>query len=154
MLWSLIKVLVFVAIVAALALGASYLIETEGGVQVTVAGVEYTFGPLESVLGLLILLVGLWVVLKIASFLVALLRFLAGDETALSRYFDRSRERRGYRALSESLMALAGGEGKVAMTQAKKVRSSMGPDAPSTALCLQRCPHQVGVCVYPRVKPT
>ena len=120
MLWSLIKVLIFVAIIAALGLGASYLIETEGGVQVTIAGIEYTFGPLESVLALLILLVGLWIVLKIASFLVALLRFLAGDETALSRYFDRSRERRGYRALSESLMALASGEGKAAISKAQK----------------------------------
>ncbi|QEW22912.1 tetratricopeptide repeat protein [Marinibacterium anthonyi] len=126
MLWSLIKVLVFVAIVAALALGASYLIETEGGVQVTVAGIEYTFGPLESVLALILLLVGLWIVLKVASFLVALLKFLAGDETALSRYFDRSRERRGYRALSESLMALASGEGKVAMSQAQKAEKLLG----------------------------
>ena len=126
MLWSLIKVLVFVAVVAALGLGASYLMETEGGVQVTVAGIEYTFGPLESVLGLLILLVGLWVVLKIASFLVALLKFLAGDETALSRYFDRSRERRGYRALSESLMALAGGEGKAAMAKAQRAEKLLG----------------------------
>ena len=103
MLWSLIKVLVFVAIVAALALGASYLIETEGGVQVTVAGIEYTFGPLESVLALILLLVGLWIVLKVASFLVALLKFLAGDETALSRYFDRSRERRTYQLVSVSM---------------------------------------------------
>lgn len=126
MLWSLIKVLLFFAIIAALGLGASYLMETEGGVQVTVAGVEYTFGPLESVLGLIILLVGLWIVLKVASFLVALLKFLAGDETALSRYFDRSRERRGYRALSESLMALASGEGKAAMSQAQKAEKLLG----------------------------
>ena len=126
MLWSLIKVLVFVAIVAALALGASYLMETEGGVLVVVMGQEFSFGPLESVLGLLVLTVALWIVLKIASFLVALLKFLSGDETALSRYFDRSRERRGYKALSDSLMALASGEGQAAMTKASKAEKLLG----------------------------
>ena len=46
MLWSLIKVLVFVAIIAALAMGASYLMETDGGVQITVAGTEVFDGSL------------------------------------------------------------------------------------------------------------
>ena len=35
------------------------------------------------------------------------LKFINGDETAISRYFDRNRERKGYQALSEGLMALA-----------------------------------------------
>lgn len=126
MLWSLIKVLVFVAIIAALAFGGSYLMESEGGVQVLVMGKEYTFDPIESVIGLLVLTVALWIVLKIASFLVALLKFLAGDETAMSRYFDRSRERRGYKALSDSLMALASGEGQAAMTKASKAEKLLG----------------------------
>ena len=52
MLWSLLKILVFVAIIALLALGAGFLMETSGGVQVTVAGTEYTLGPLQSVIAL------------------------------------------------------------------------------------------------------
>jgi HemY protein len=51
---------------------------------------------------------------------IALLRFINGDETALSRYFDRNRERRGFEALSDGLMALASGEGRDAMAKAKK----------------------------------
>ena len=50
MLWSLIKIVLFVVIVAALTLGAGFLLETEGGVQITVAGTEYTLGPLQSAL--------------------------------------------------------------------------------------------------------
>lgn len=120
MLWSLIKIIIFVVAVAALALGAGYLLETEGGVQVQVAGDEYIFGPLESVLAAIALVVAVWVLLKLLSLLVACWRFLNGDETAISRYFDRSRERKGYHALSEGMMALASGEGRVAMNKAAK----------------------------------
>jgi HemY protein len=38
MLWSLLKILVFVALIGLLTLGAGMLMETAGGVQITVAG--------------------------------------------------------------------------------------------------------------------
>ncbi|SFT96407.1 heme biosynthesis protein HemY [Sedimentitalea nanhaiensis] len=120
MLWSLIKILIFVTIVALLAIGAGYLMESEGGVQITLAGTEYTFGPLQSVIAAAILVFLVWLGLKLLSLLVATLKFLNGDETALSRYFDRNRERKGYQALSDGLLALASGEGKVAMSKAAK----------------------------------
>lgn len=120
MLWSLIKIVLFVVVVAALALGADYLLESQGGIQVSAAGYEITLGPLESVLSIIALVVSVWIALKLLSLLVALWRFLNGDETAISRYFDRNRERKGFQALSDGLMALASGEGRVAMTKAAK----------------------------------
>lgn len=120
MLWSLLKILFFVVIIAALALGAGYLMESTGGIEITVAGREYIFGPLESVLAALAVVVIVWIGLKLLSLLVATLRFLNGDETAISRYFDRNRERRGFQALTEGMMALASGEGRVAMAKAAK----------------------------------
>lgn len=120
MLWSLLKILVFVAIIGLLALAGGFLLETSGGVMVTVAGVEYTLAPLQSVIALGVLVVGIWVFLKLLSLLVATWKFLNGDETALSRYFDRGRERRGYQALADGLMALASGEGRLAMSKARK----------------------------------
>ncbi|MGD9862939.1 MAG: heme biosynthesis HemY N-terminal domain-containing protein, partial [Pseudodonghicola sp.] len=105
MLWSLLKILFFVAIVAALAFGASLLMEMSGGMQITVAGTEYTLGPLQSVIALLALLVAVWLLLKLLSLLVATWKFLNGDETALSRFFDKGRERRGYKALADGMMA-------------------------------------------------
>ncbi|WP_299779926.1 heme biosynthesis HemY N-terminal domain-containing protein [uncultured Roseobacter sp.] len=126
MLWSLIKIILFVGVVALLALGAGYLLESEGGVQVTVMGSEYTFGPLQSVIAVAVLVVALWVLLKLVSLLVATWRFLNGDETALSRYFDRNRERKGFDALSEGMMALASGEGRLAMTKAAKAEKYLG----------------------------
>jgi HemY protein len=120
MLWSLIKILIFVAIIALLTMASGMLLETSGGIQITVAGTEYTLGPFQSVVAGLTLIVCLWLFLKLVSLLIATLKFLNGDETALSRYFDRNRERKGYQALSNGLMALASGEGRIAMAQAAK----------------------------------
>ena len=120
MLWSLLKILVFVAIIGLLAIGAGYLMETSGGVQITVAGTEYTLGLLQSVIALGVLMFAVWLFFKLLALLIATLKFLNGDETALSRYFDRGREKRGYQTLADGLMALASGEGRVAMTKASK----------------------------------
>ncbi|MDJ0821544.1 MAG: heme biosynthesis HemY N-terminal domain-containing protein [Paracoccaceae bacterium] len=120
MLWSLLKIIIFVAIVAALTLGAGYLMESSGGVQVTVAGTEFTLGPLQSVIAAVVLVVAVLVAFKLFGLLIAILHFINGDETALSRYFDRNRERKGFQALSEGMMALASGEGRLAMAKAAK----------------------------------
>lgn len=122
MLWSLVKILVFVAVIGMAAVGAGWLMETEGGVQVTVGGMEYSFSPLQSVMAALALVVLVWIVLKLASLLVAVLRFLNGDETALTRFFARGRERKGYQALADGLMALASGEARLAMSKASRAK--------------------------------
>lgn len=120
MLWSLLKVLIFVAIVGALGFGVMLLLDTPGGVQITVADTEFTLGALQSVLGVGVLLVALWLILKLASLAVATLRFINGDETALTRLFDKGRERKGYQALSDGLMALSAGEGRLALAKAAR----------------------------------
>ena len=120
MLWSLIKILLFVAAIAGATFGAGFLMETGSSVLVTVAGTEYIIGPLMMVLLAIALVAGVWVLLKVLGLLVATFKFLNGDETAISRYFDRNREKRGYEALSEGMLALASGEGRMAMSKAAK----------------------------------
>ncbi len=122
MLWSLLKILAFVAIVTALTYGAARLMEASGGAEITVAGVEVTLGPLELAIALVVLVLLVWLLLKLLGLLVATLHFINGDETAMSRYFSRNRERRGLDALSEGMMALASGEGKLAMAKAGKAQ--------------------------------
>ena len=124
MLWSLVKILAFVVLVGVLTLGAEYLMTADGGVQITVAGTEYTLGPLQSVIAAVVLVAIVWVLLKLLSFLLAVWRFLNGDETAISRYFDRSRERKGFQALSEGMMALASGEGRLAMAKPRNCQET------------------------------
>ncbi len=122
MLTSLFKIVLFLMIVVAIAFGATYLMDGDntiiGDLMITLGGVEYTLSAIEAVIVLTLLVVLIWVVLKLLSLLVATLRFINGDDTAISRYFNRSRERRGYRALSEGMMALASGDADAAMTKA------------------------------------
>lgn len=137
MLWTLLKVILFVIAIAAMAYGAGVLLDTDGALRVAVAGWELTFGPLQLVILSLMVIVGLWLVFKIVSFVVAVLRFLAGDETAISRYFDRNRERKGYQALSEGFLALASGEGKVAMARAQRAERYLAKPELTTLLMAQ-----------------
>lgn len=120
MLWSIIKIAVFIALVAGVTFGASFLLELDGGVRIVMAGVEINLTPIKAVIAMVILVLLIWALMKLAAMLVAVLRFINGDETALSRYFDRNRQEKGYRALSEGILALASGEGDVAMAKAAK----------------------------------
>lgn len=137
MIWSLIKVLLFVAAIAALTLGAGMLLDGGGGVRIATAGWEFTLGPVQGAVVVLVLLVALWLVMKLAGLIFATLRFLNGDETALSRYFDRNRERKGYLALSEGLIALASGEGRLALSRAQRAQKYLMQPELTTLLIAQ-----------------
>ncbi|SEN55045.1 HemY protein [Pseudorhodobacter antarcticus] len=137
MIWSLLKVMLFVAAIAGLAFGAGRLMDTGGGIQIALLGMEYTLGPLQTAIALLVLLAALWLLLKLIGLVVAVLRFLNGDETAISRYFDRNRERKGYQALSDGLMALASGEGRVALSRAAKADKLLDRPELTTLLIAQ-----------------
>ncbi|MBC7143358.1 MAG: tetratricopeptide repeat protein [Rhodobacteraceae bacterium] len=126
MIWSFVKIVLFVAIVAGLTLGASYLADSGSGVRISLANMEFTLGPVQMVIAVLVAILALWLLLKIVGLIVATLRFLNGDETALSRYFDRNRERKGFQALADGLMAIASGEGRVALSQAAKAEKYLG----------------------------
>ena len=120
MIWSFVKIALFLVAVAALTMGATYLAESGEGVRLILLGKEFTLGPLQAVIVALLTFVAVWVLLKAVGLIVAFLRFLNGDETAISRYFDRNRERKGYEALAEGLMAVASGEGRLALSKAAR----------------------------------
>ena len=50
MIWSLVKIIFFVGIIGALAWGASFLLEAQGGMQIRALGFELNFGPLQAIL--------------------------------------------------------------------------------------------------------
>ncbi|RUS59546.1 heme biosynthesis protein HemY [Pseudorhodobacter sp. E13] len=137
MIWSLLKVLLFVAAIAGLTYGAGILMDTGGGIRIAMLGMEYNLGPLQAAVALVVLMLALWLLLKLIGLLVAVLRFLNGDETAISRYFDRNRERKGYQALSDGLMALASGEGRVALSRAAKADKLLDRPELTTLLIAQ-----------------
>ena len=61
------------------------------------------------------------------------MRFLLGDETAISRYFARGRERRGFDALSDGMVALASGDSRPATKKAQKAEKLL--DRPDLTGC-------------------
>ena len=137
MLWSLLKVLLFVAAIAGLTYGAGLLLDTGGGIRIAAAGYEFTLGPLQAVIGLLLLMLAIWVLMKTIGLIVATLRFFNGDETAISRYFDRDRQRKGYQALSDGFLALASGEGRLALLRAQRAEKYLERPELTTLLVAQ-----------------
>lgn len=137
MLWSLIRILAFVAIVTALTYGAVMLSDMPGQALLTFGGVEVPLSLLELAFVLLALALLVWIGLKLLGLLMAVLHFLNGDETAISRYFTRNRERRGYQALSEGMMALASGEGHLALAKAAKAERFLDRPELTTILTAQ-----------------
>lgn len=126
MLWTLLKIVFFVAIVAAISFGATLLQNTQSGLRIAFAGWEFSLGPLQGTIALLILIALVWALMRVVGLMVALVRFVSGDETALSRYFDQNRERKGYAALNEGLIALASGEGRLALLRAQRAEKYLG----------------------------
>ncbi len=120
MLWTLTKILLFIAVIASITFGVEHLLSAGEGIQIIVAGKEYLIGPLMLVIIAVLLIGAVWLVFKLLGLLMASLRFINGDETAVSRYFDRNREKRGYEVLSDGLLALASGDGRVAMAKVAK----------------------------------
>ncbi len=120
MLWSLTKVLIFIALAAALTYAASFIIETPGEVRIAFGTREISLSPIGFLVVLLVGLLAVWILLKIVALVIAVLRFLWGDETAISRYFDRNRERKGFDALTDGMIALASGESRLAQVKASR----------------------------------
>ncbi|HEY0214521.1 MAG TPA: heme biosynthesis HemY N-terminal domain-containing protein [Paenirhodobacter sp.] len=120
MIWSFMKIAVFLALVAVLALAGAHLADSDQGIRVVFGGTEYTFGPLQAVIASIVVFLVIWGIIRISGLIIAFVRFVSGDNTALGRYFDRNRERKGFEALAEGMLAVASGEGKLALAKAAR----------------------------------
>ncbi|PWJ21329.1 heme biosynthesis protein HemY [Jannaschia seohaensis] len=137
MLWSLFKILLFVALVVALAFGVQWMMALSGEVIVRFDGQEAVLSPLQVLMAGLVAVVALYVLFKILGFLVAVLKFINGDDTAIGTYFARNKQRKGYEALSESLVALAAGEAREAAVKAQKAEKYLNRPEVTTLVVAQ-----------------
>lgn len=127
MIWLVLRVVIFVGVVALVAATASLLVDTTGRVAITWGAYEYPPLTLVEFTLLTVLAMGvLFLLYKLAGLLTAVLRFALGDETALTRYWARAKERRGLEALSRGMVALAEGDPKTAATHARKATRLLG----------------------------
>lgn len=123
MFWVVLKVVVFLLAVAGLTLGAEALMDQSDGLRIAVMDTEFTLGPVQAALAAGLVLLGLWLLLKLAGLLVATVRFINGDPTAVSRYFENRRKRQGLEALTDGFLALAAGDGAQAVARARRAEA-------------------------------
>lgn len=137
MFWTVLKIVLFLAVVAGLVVGAEALMSQEAGLRIAIANTEFTLGPVQMAIAALALLAAVWLLMKLVGLGVAVLRFINGDETAITRYFEKNRRRRGLEALTEGFLALAAGEGDKALTKGRKAEKLLEDQTLTTLLIAQ-----------------
>ncbi len=123
MLWSLIKILLFVVAVGTASLFASYIADLQSDVHIVIDDTEYSPSPLTLAVMAILILPAFWLLFFLFGLTRASINFILGDETALSRYFNRNREQRGFEALADGLLALSSGEPKLALTKVQRAEN-------------------------------
>ena len=126
MIWSLIKGILILTASTFLALGASQLMEIPGGVTFVFDDKEIRISLISSASFLLSFAVFVFLLFKILGLLLAVLGFLTGQETAVSRYFKKSRELKGNIAIKNAVLALTEGDNKRALTETNRAQKSLG----------------------------
>ena len=119
MLSPIIKVLVIAAVVLAGGWALDTLVSEPGTLTLDYNDRIYQLTLFEAALLIVVGILAVLVAIAVLRFVYSLVRFIMGDETAFSRFFAQSRERRGLDALSKGLLAVAAGDGKTAMKKAK-----------------------------------
>ncbi|MCA2013274.1 heme biosynthesis protein HemY [Cereibacter sphaeroides] len=143
MFWTVLKIVLFLAVVAGLVMGVEALTQQEAGLRIAIANTEFTLGPVQMAIAAIVLLAALWLLMKLAGLLVATIRFINGDDTAISRYFERNRRRRGLQAVTDGFLALAAGEGDKALTKGRKAEKLLD-DPVLTNLLIAQSAQQKG----------
>ncbi len=122
----MIRILAFLAVVFALAAGASWIADRPGAVAFDWLGYHVETSMTVALVALLVFVV---VVLVVWSILVALWR----SPRRLRRYFVRSRRERGRNALSRGLVAVGAGDLRLARRYMTEARRAV-PHDPATRL--------------------
>ncbi|MDQ0315185.1 heme biosynthesis protein HemY [Amorphus orientalis] len=122
----MIRLLLFLVLIFALALGGAWIADRPGAVDVTWLGYEIQTSTTVAVVVLLALVV-------VAIILWSLFRAIVTSPGRMSRFFDRRRRERGFRALSNGLIAVGSGDQRLARRYAVEARRTL-PREPAVAL--------------------
>ncbi|MEL6236489.1 MAG: heme biosynthesis HemY N-terminal domain-containing protein [Pseudomonadota bacterium] len=137
MIWSLLKVGIFLCLAAAITWGAGQIMEDPGEVLIAFGGQEVRLQPLDFIVALAALLLAFWLLLKLAGLIVATIRFFAGGDSAVGRWWTRGHERRGFDSLRDALIAISAGEGKTALRYAEKAERNLDRPALTSMVMAQ-----------------
>ena len=122
----MIRVLVYLVIVAALAFGAVWLADRPGDVAITWQGRRIDTS-------VMVLLVAVAAVAVLTTMLWSVIRAVLRSPGLIARYIDTRRGVRGYRAVSQGLIAIGAGDVRAA-TRFKDEAKRIAPNEPLTLL--------------------
>ena len=71
MIWSLLRILLFVGFAALVAYVAGILLETDGNLRMIALGYEVTLGPLQAAIFAIVVVVAVWIMLRLSGLLIA-----------------------------------------------------------------------------------
>lgn len=112
-------VLIILCVILGGAFAMNFLVEEPGSLSLDYGGNIYELTLFDAAMLLVIGIIGILVVITLVRFVIALIRFIGGDENAFGGFWTRRRERRGLDALSKGMLALAAGDAKTAQKKAK-----------------------------------
>ena len=115
MVWPLVKITIFILILATFSFITTKVMDLDGNLQLVLLDHEFSTTPIVLFFALIAIIPLIWLLFFILGLLSAFIRFAVGDQTALTRYLDKNRERHGYEALSESMVAMASGDHRSAL---------------------------------------
>ncbi|MCY4258922.1 MAG: heme biosynthesis protein HemY [Rhodobacteraceae bacterium] len=114
MIWSLVKITVFILGIAACSMLTIWVIEQDGMLRLEFSNFEITTTTGVAIAAAVLLVPALWLIFFTLGLIRAAFLFATGDLTAVTRHIRKSRERRGLDALADSMVALASGEPRIA----------------------------------------
>lgn len=126
----MVRILVYVAIVFALAFGFAWLADRPGVLQLTWGGYEYEISLLVAVIALLVIFAALLL-------LIWLFRAIVSTPRAVGDYFAARRRDRGYRALSRGMIAVGAGDRRTATRAADEAAGLLGEEPMTLLLTAQ-----------------
>jgi len=122
----MIRLLVFLLVVFALALGGAWIADRPGAVDITWLGYEIQTSTTVAMAALI-------AVIAVAIILWSLFRAIVHTPGRMSRFFSRRKKDKGYRALSNGLIAVGAGDHRLARRYASEARRTL-PNEPAVAL--------------------
>ena len=123
MIRSLLKGILFLIVSGLFAFAIIYLTDLSGDITINLNGTELRISIAVAISSTVILFIILLASFAIFNLGIAIARFLTGDETAVSRYFIRSRESKGNKALLNALISSYEGDSGKALLHSSKAKN-------------------------------
>jgi len=120
MIWSLIKIITFIIVISIVTFAAGAIIDAGGIITMQFSIYEISLTPIQGIIFITLFMAILLTAKWLLGIIGAVIRFFNGDETAITRFFNRNKEERGFKALADSMVSMAAGEGKGAINNANR----------------------------------